>query len=145
MSDPTQILSAWEETAAQVAALIAAETGMRTGANGNLFMDHFPPAYDAAALYISGGNDAVPWLGDAPPREINMDFRLEGRFRERADAMKFATRMMGSLPVKNSGRILVMQPFAPPTINGNYFKLRESDTPQLLFVAEITGRIVFRV
>ena len=145
MGEPSPILDAWTEVSQTLAGIIAQSAQMRTGSNGNLFHDHFPPVYDAAAIFISGGADNVPWLGDNPPREINMDFRIEGRFRERLDAMRFAAQIAGAFPIKGVERILVAQPYAPPTMAGSYFKLRDSDTPQLLFAAELSGRIVFRV
>jgi hypothetical protein len=145
MDNASAIITAWREAADTFAGIISAAAQMRTGSNGTLFLDHFPPVYDAAAIFISGGSDNVPWLGDNPPTEINMDFRVEGRFRDRARAMEFVAQIMAVLPIKRQGRILVAQPFTAPTMAGTYFKLRDTDTPQLLFAAEITGRIVFRV
>lgn len=140
------ILEAWEQATEQAANLFANAAGMTRGSNGNFFLDHFPPTTrDAAALYVSGGSDNVPWLGDAAPTAVNMDWRIEGRFRERRDAMRFAAVIMKSLPVKQDGNILAMQPTSVPSIEGKYFKVLEGDRPQLLFAVDVGGRVVFRV
>lgn len=145
MSNPEQIFASWEKATDEAANRFANAAGMRRGSEGNFFLDHFPPAYDAAALFLSGGNDNAPWLGDSPPTSINMDFRVEGRFRNRSAAREFATKIMGTLPFKGLGNILVMQPTDVPRIEGRYFKLRSSDDPQLLFAVDVQGRCVFSV
>jgi hypothetical protein len=139
------VIESWDSAVSKIADTFCEAAQMRQGQNGNFFLDHFPPVYDAAALYVSGGPDAVPWLGDAPPTEINMDWRLEGRFRKREDARAFAALCMAALPIKRSGNVQVCQPTAAPILEGKYFKLRDTDEPQLLFSAELAGRVVFAV
>lgn len=143
MTTPALIFTAWNEATEEAANRIANAAGMKRGSNGNFYLDHFPPVYDSAALYLSGGTDNAPWLGDNAPRSINMDFRIEGRFRTRDDARKFATDIMGTLPIKSAGNIQVMQPINVPAVEGRYFKLRNNDEPQLLFAVDIQGRCVF--
>lgn len=145
MTTPNDIFNAWELATDEAANLIADAAGMNRGSKGNFFLDHFPPVYDAGALFLSGGTDNAPWLGDNPPRTMNLDFRIEGRFRLREDARKFATNIMGSLPIKSKGNIKVMQPITVPSIEGRYFKLRNAEDAQLLFAVDVTGRCVFSV
>ena len=147
MSEPEAVLDAWNKATEYAADLFSDAAGMTRGKAGNFFLDWIPPAENVAGLWVSGGQDNVPFRGDNPPTELRMDWKTEGRFEEPEQARRYASAIMAVLPVRAVSNIQVMRPKgnAIPTIEGKYFKMVDGRAPMLLFVVEFAGELVFNI
>lgn len=144
------IQDAWDAATIQIVKRIEQYTGMEAGGkNGNLFISHFPPAYNAAAVFLGGGNDVTPWLAATEhPTAIKMTGRVEFRFEELRDARKFSADLMAALPIRKTGIIVDAQPTGLPNPEGRYYRLHDGhkqEDPVLLFGGEMPMTVVFRV
>lgn len=68
----------------------------------NSFMGFLPPAYDVWGITFGGGGDVVHTFNTMPPWEIQMNWDIEGQFRDQSAADECG---MGLLSALDMGRM----------------------------------------
>lgn len=147
MSEPDDIFQAWQQATDFLADTFADAADLTRGSRGSFFLDWIPPAENVAALWVSGGNDGIPWRGDNPPTEIRMNWKTEGRFETPERARLYASALMAAMPIRCESNIQLARPQdgAVPNIEGRYFRMVEGKPAVLLFVVEFGGEVVFNI
>ena len=82
--------------------------GTGTEAKRTAFLGFIPPSPNVWALKVGGGDD-VRNTWTAPITELHMAADIEGVFLERADARKFALKVLALLPLKRMDNVQVFR------------------------------------
>lgn len=151
---PTQdYTSSWTDALTTVRAAIisgietdyAAVFGTKPEADRDAHLDFIPPQVNVWGVFSGGGgSEQVQTFDEAPPGELVLTARVEGRFNTREDARSFTMMVLSALPVRQDGNVQWFRITNEPKIEQERIRLANDRTRKIYWKATIPCLLVFQ-